>query len=245
MIIALAVERINYWEVLALDKKIPISEMINIRVFYHKKGRAKYISHLDITRCMQRALVRSELPVWYTEGFNPHIYLTFALPLALGYESEYETMDLRLVTMVDFEEVKERLNQVLPSDIRIMQVDLQKNKPEVIQSALYEVTLRNEKIGGQTLKDCLNHLFSEETIEVVKKTKKGNKTIDIKPDMTIRNIEVLPQEIVITMTACAGIEKNINPNLLTDEMIGKYSLEGTQTAVLRKAVYDKDGNLFV
>ena len=56
--------------------------MINIRVFYHKTSRAKYISHLDIMRCMQRAVVRAGLPVWYTEGFNPHIYLTFSLPLS-------------------------------------------------------------------------------------------------------------------------------------------------------------------
>lgn len=228
---------------LALNN-IPISEMFNIRVFYHKKSRAKYISHLDITRCMQRALKRANLPVWYTEGFNPHIYLTFALPLALGYESECESMDLRLMTFVEFDEVKESLNRALPPDIRVTKVALQKNKPEVIKTALYDVTLTNPALKGQDLKDCLDNLFSYETIDVVKRTKKGNKTIDIKPDIHINSVEVFDHSIKISMTASAGIDKNINPNLMTDEMIGKYNLEGTQTEVMRLAVYDADGNEF-
>ena len=62
---------------------------IDYRLFYTKTGRLKYISHLDTNRLMQRTLKRSGLPVWYSEGFNPHIYITFALPLALGLESEY------------------------------------------------------------------------------------------------------------------------------------------------------------
>ena len=80
-----------------------VNKMPNLRVFYEKTGRAKYISHLDINRCMQRALRRAEIPVWYTEGFNPHPYTTFALPLSLGYESLCETMDLRITRMMDCE----------------------------------------------------------------------------------------------------------------------------------------------
>ncbi|WMJ23747.1 TIGR03936 family radical SAM-associated protein [Paludicola sp. MB14-C6] len=225
-------------------KQIPISEMINIRVFYNKKSRAKYISHLDITRCMQRALKRAGLPIWYTEGFNPHIYLTFALPLSLGYESESESMDLRLVTEVPFEEVKDCLNRALPPDIRVTKVQLQKNKPDVIKTALYEITLKSDTVTGQVLKDCLDHMFSEEKIEVVKKTKKGNKMIDIKPDLEIQSIEVLDYAIHIELIASAGIEKNINPTLMTDELIGKYNLEDIQTSVMRKAIYDANGNEF-
>ncbi len=55
--------------------------MITVRAFYKKTGRLKYISHLDINRCMQRAIKMSGLPVWYTEGFNPHAYVTFASAL--------------------------------------------------------------------------------------------------------------------------------------------------------------------
>ena len=55
-----------------------------VRVWFRKAGAAKYISHLDLTHCMGRALKLSRLPVWYTEGFNPRIYMTYAMPLSLG-----------------------------------------------------------------------------------------------------------------------------------------------------------------
>ena len=57
--------------------------MKTVRVFFAKEGRLKYISHLDVTRCLARVFKRSRLPIWYTQGFNPHAYLTFALPLPL------------------------------------------------------------------------------------------------------------------------------------------------------------------
>ena len=61
--------------------------MTTVRLRFTKTGEAAYISLLDLQRVMQRAFKRSGLPVWYTQGFNPHIYMTFAAPLALGQES--------------------------------------------------------------------------------------------------------------------------------------------------------------
>ena len=68
----------------------------NIRIFFSKTGRAIYISHLDLYRLFQRSIKRAKLPVWETEGFNPHLYLTFALPLALGTAGVCESMDTKL-----------------------------------------------------------------------------------------------------------------------------------------------------
>ena len=90
--------------------------MYDVRIFFSKTGRARYISHLDLNRCMQRALKRSGLPVVYTQGFNPHIRNTFALPLSLGYEGETETMDFRLEPELPLEEVARRLRESLPAE---------------------------------------------------------------------------------------------------------------------------------
>ncbi|MBQ9964192.1 MAG: DUF2344 domain-containing protein, partial [Clostridia bacterium] len=59
-----------------------------MRITFSKTGSARYISHLDLNRTMTRAVRRAGLPIWYTEGFNRHPYLTFAAPLSLGYEGE-------------------------------------------------------------------------------------------------------------------------------------------------------------
>ena len=92
--------------------------MESMRVFYAKTGTAKYISHLDINRCFQRAMKRAAIPLWFTEGFNPHAYLTFPLPLALGYESLCECVDFRLVEPIEPGEIVRRLNAVLPMGLK-------------------------------------------------------------------------------------------------------------------------------
>ena len=64
--------------------------MKTVRVWFRKTGAACYISHLDLTHCMARALHRSRIPLWYTQGFNPRAHMVFALPLPLGMEGERE-----------------------------------------------------------------------------------------------------------------------------------------------------------
>lgn len=221
------------------------NSVYNVRVFYEKLDRAKYISHLDITRCMQRALTRTRLPIWYTEGFNPHIYITFALPLSLGYESKSEIMDMRLTEQMELDDVKAILNKALPSGINVTKVALPKNKPEIIKTANYTITLKSNSVppvSSQTLSDCLQNMLSEDKIEVSKHTKKGNKIVDIKPDIKINSIENFDENnsIKLDITTCAGIDKNINPTLFTDELIGKYMLENVITAVMRNGIYDEN-----
>jgi len=68
------------------------------RLKFSKKGMGKYISHLDLLRTFTRAIHRANLPVRYSQGFNPHQLITFSLPLALGVTSETEFVD------IDFED---------------------------------------------------------------------------------------------------------------------------------------------
>ena len=69
--------------------------MLTIRISFEKRGEAAYISLLDLQRVFHRILKRSGLPVYYTQGFNPHIYLSFNCPLSLGQESLCESCDIK------------------------------------------------------------------------------------------------------------------------------------------------------
>ena len=70
--------------------------MKNVRIFYTKTDRMKFVSHLDMNRLMSRIIMRADIPVWYTEGFNQRIYINYAVPLSLGFEGLYEIIDIRL-----------------------------------------------------------------------------------------------------------------------------------------------------
>lgn len=218
-----------------------IAQMPNIRIFYSKKGRAKYISHLDITRCMQRSLKRAGLPVWYTQGFNPHMYMTFALPLPLGYDSEYEVMDLRMTKKLDFETIKDRLNRALPPDIRVLRVADQIHKPQEIAKASYEVTFLWE--DPNTLSDAFDEFIKSKEILVMKRTKKGMKQVDLKPEFTVLGKEVGKDTVCYKILTTAG-QKNFNPTLLTDHFLEQSDFDGVRTKVVRKQIFLEDGSVF-
>lgn len=94
--------------------------MREIRLRFSKTGRAKYISHLDINRAFSRAFARANINLWFTEGFNPHPYMSFSLPLSLGVESMCENVDIRLLDDdISNEEIKIKMNSVLPEGINI------------------------------------------------------------------------------------------------------------------------------
>ena len=95
--------------------------MKNARVFFEKTGPARYISHLDLNRVMLRAIAKSGLNIWHTEGFHQHAYITFAQPLSLGFSSCCESMDFRLLNDdEDMAAVPARLNACLPDGLRVL-----------------------------------------------------------------------------------------------------------------------------
>ena len=88
--------------------------MYDVRIRISKRGRIKFVSHLDMFRTMTRAVRRAGIPLWYTEGFNPHPYLSYLLALPLGVEGVAEPIDIRLVEPMTMEELQNRLNAVMP-----------------------------------------------------------------------------------------------------------------------------------
>ena len=91
--------------------------MRTVRICYAKKGAMTYVSHLDVQRTFSRALVKSGLPVYYTEGFNPIPKLTFASPLSVGASGEAEFAQIKLVRDMEDERVLAALSTAMPSDI--------------------------------------------------------------------------------------------------------------------------------
>ncbi len=134
--------------------------MRSVRLNFSKTGRAIYISHLDVNRMMTRAVRRAQLPMWYTEGFNPHPYIAFALPLSLGQSSDCEYMDIRIEGDMTDEEVKDRLNAVLPEGLKIISVGAPVHDAKLIEKAQYFV-----KIIFDTSADA--SLFCEKASELI------------------------------------------------------------------------------
>lgn len=186
----------------------------DVRVWFSKTGTARYISHLDLNRCMSRAFHRAKLPLWYTEGFNPHVFLTFAAPLSLGFESRNESMDIRLIEDMPYDELIEKLNLGLPHDIRVWAVTEPEMKANDIANAAYIMRLETDDTEA-ALADIRSVLAQPELI-VEKHSKKGLKTIDIKPNFENMQIEQGEGELIMTVCLPAGNQGGVNPTLFVD-----------------------------
>ncbi len=212
---------------------------MTVRVFYRKLGRIKYISHLDLVRCVSRCLKRSGLPVWHTLGFNPHIYVTFALPLALGYESECESMDFRLVQALPLQQVVDRLNQVFPQGLEAYRAAPVVQKPEAIAWAEYEITQEFGQGRPEEAGQALEAFCAQPEILVMKRTKKGEKQLDVKPLFSILERECREGALWLRMRTAAGAQKNINPTLVLDAFAAQTGWRADWTRVVRKRILNE------
>ncbi len=199
---------------------------VNTRAFFSKTGRAKYISHLDLSSVIIRAMKRTKLPIWQTEGFNPRTYVTFMLPLSLGQEGLHEAMDFRLTEDVPYSEVKERLNAALPADIRVTEITVPKDKNTDITAARYRIESSAEP-------EKLRALCEKEQINVEKRTKKGSTIVDLKPLMS----DVKLDGDVLEVTLPAGNSFNINPALIFEAYTAEYGERVKRLKIVRTHIY--------
>ena len=191
--------------------------LLRLRAVFEKTGRAKYISHLDLNRCMLRVFRRSKLPVWYTEGFNPHPYYSFALALSLGFESSCEIMDFNITDdNMPLDEIKNRLNAVMPEGMHIVSVAEQVKKITAITKAEYDFSLVSD--DAESLYSAVQQLINQSEILIDKKTKKGIKTVDLKPDMEVISCELNDDSVYMIMRLPAGTQTNYNPTLFIESL---------------------------
>lgn len=216
--------------------------MREVRLRFSKTGRLKYISHLDINRAMSRALKRAQIPLWYTEGFNPHPYMSFSLPLSLGVESLCENVDLRIIGDITNDEIKNRLNNVLPQDIKIVDVydDFRDNSEIVYSDYVYKFEFKDNEAAFEKIKNVL----SSDEIIALKKGKQGRKRVmketNIKSFIDKYSISIRNDVIVLNIRLLAGPEKNLNPSLLFDTIIRLIDMDFEWKSIARISLLDKD-----
>ncbi len=216
--------------------------MREVRLRFCKQGRLKYISHLDINRAMARAFKRAQIPLWYTEGFNPHPYMSFSLPLSLGVESLCESVDIRLVDEIENDEIKKRLNSVLPDDLKIIDVndDFRDSSEIAYSDYVYKFQFKDNELAFEKIKAVLD----SNEILALKKSKKGRKRVfketDIKTFIDKYSISIRRDVIVLNIRLFAGTERNLNPTLLFDTIIRLIDMDYEWKSIARISLLDKD-----
>ncbi len=185
-----------------------------VRMKFSKTGRAKYISHLDLMRCFQRCIRRSELPIAYSEGFHPHMLLILAAALSLGFESECEIIELQLTETVPHERVMAQMQAILPEGIEILSCYAPQHKMGQMGYAEYAVTL--PCADSRALHAQWEEFLAQPQILVEKKTKRGMKEIDLKEQTECLAVTEKDGVLELLLRLPTGSTMNVNPSLLID-----------------------------
>lgn len=218
--------------------------MYDLRLYISKKGRIKFVSHLDMFRLMQRAVRRAEIPLWYTEGFNPHPYISFLLAMSLGVESEGEPVDIRIIGDISPEEVKDRLNRCMPEGLRVERAVKPFNKSSEISFASYDVFYSKEDVSEKELFDALTS--GKLTCEKSGKSggKKVMKTVDVSSHIKKFVLDSDKEDIKLEVILPAGSTFNLNPLQLSQAVSLYLGKEVIPVQVMRTSLLCEDMSNF-
>ena len=222
-----------------------VSAMKNVRVWYKKDGACRFISHLDLNHCIMRAMQMSGIPFWHTEGFNSRMYVSFPLPLSLGYRGLYECVDVRLLKDdYPFDEMITRLNNCLPTGLSVFEISEPLMKPAAIAYALFDIVITAEGHTQDEIFKVADTVLGREQILVEKLSKKGvAKQVDLKENIVKYKLDNIAEGVKLKITLPAGSAKNVNPSLLIDVIEKECGFE-LFTDITKCEIYNEKFELF-
>ena len=214
---------------------------MKIRIKFAKEGTMKFIGHLDIMRYFQKVMRRADVDIRYSEGFSPHQIMSFAAPLGVGLESRGEYVDIEVLSTDSSKEMLRRINENMVEGMEALSYralpDDAGNAMSLVAAADYEVRFREgyEPEDLDAFFAGIPEFLKKEEILFLKKTKKGEKEINIRPQ--IYQMEARPEHKIFLQIA-TGSAANLKPDAVLrayaesrGETLGKFALMVTRLEV--------------
>ena len=176
----------------------------------------KFIGHLDIMRYFQKAIRRAGIPIKFSEGFSPHMIMSFANPLGVGLTSDGEYFDIELRESIASKEAVRKLNEQMVEGMEVVSfVEIPDDKKakgmSIVAGADYLSAVKAGELPDDW-KEKLSAFFAQDEILVWKETKKSSKEVNIKSMI----YELRPEGDSIYMRVAAGSVQNLKPELVTE-----------------------------
>ena len=213
---------------------------MKIRIKFAKTGVMKFVGHLDVMRYFQKAIRRAELPIAYSEGFSPHMLLSFASPLGVGISSTGEYFDMVLAEDMKTDEIVKRLNATMVEGMEVLSArhvpDGKASKAmSLVAGADYLVQFREGKMPEIDLETKVPVFFALPQIEIMRKTKRSEKLTDIRPWI----YDMKAKKSGVWMQLSTGSVSNLKPELVMEAFCKWCGVELPPFAytILREEVY--------
>lgn len=206
--------------------------MTKIRIKFRKWGCMKFIGHLDMMRYFQKAIRRAEIDICYSEGFSPHQKMSFAAPLGVGITSDGEYFDIEVNETQSTEESLKVLNEAMVDGVEVVGYvklpDNAKTAMSIVEAAEYKLYFKNAKNSPYNVlewnKKIDEAFHSKETFTIMKKTKKSEREVDLKP--LVYHFKAVEEENnpVFSIMVSTGSNDNIKPELVLASLYEKIGL---------------------
>ena len=149
----------------------------SIRIYFSKTGPARFISHLELSRCFARCLRMAKFPLKYSRGFHPHPKIVFHSALPVGMESSHEVLDMELTKGIDMEAYMATLNKHLPEGIEVLSWEeiILKDRPVTGTIEKYSVRIPENNLlsfpAFDDIKSCVDSFNRKDTFIISGKRK--------------------------------------------------------------------------
>ena len=200
---------------------------VRTRVQYSKTGNLRYLSHLELTKAIMRAMRRANFPLKYSSGFHPSPKVSFGPALGVGIAGLSEYLDLELIPPFEIDALMANLKRTLPEGIGVERMAVLFGKEKSLDSFVLRYTY--EIVGDETISA---ERFLE-TDEALIQREKG--PVDLKE--LVEAIEKVDHRTVRLTVRDQGAVKVRLDELLT-EIFGEASGD---LSVTRTAMYGWDG----
>lgn len=168
------------------EQQAPPAQKLQVR--YAKRGRARFTSHRDFHRALERALRRAGVPMAYSSGYNPHQRISFSNASPTGAATEAEYLELALREVVDPDAVRAALDAALPEGMDILEVvpSPPGGIADRLNASIWEIRVAG--LPRAMLEQAVAALLAAESVEVERMTKTGMRTFDARAaiiDLTV------------------------------------------------------------
>lgn len=223
--------------------------MYQLRIKYQKTDQLKFISHLELMRVVERVVRRMELPLKFSQGFNPHPKINFAAPIPVGVSSDAEYVDIELVEKINLEEFLRNSKSQLPKGLNFIAARYTEDKKSLMSITAYSTYAINVNSNARDedyLKKQIQNFLNRKEILHTKLNKRKKKVTKNIRDLIldIQLVTLLDESIVLKMFLKTGSAGNLKPEIALEHFmeLEKVSLDMDSVRIHRLGLFaDNNG----
>jgi radical SAM-linked protein len=211
-----------------------------LRIGYCKGGRARFLSHLEVMRALERSARRAQLAYAVTQGFNPRMKVAFGPALPVGTAGDREYLDIWLTEFSPVSDVLRDLIAVTPADLAPVDASYVGFREPSLSAAItiaeYRIEMDATEVDAKEFESALDAVVAsgELRIEQQKKTKVYDLTKSLSKEPSVR---VEKGRIVVSTTVRMGPEGAMRPDALIRAALMRAHMSGASVQVTRTDVF--------